>query len=508
MAAANLDLQGFVSAPDDASGLYQLSNTLEKNKQFDELTAERQAKAQQESDAKKTATASYLQSYLNPKNYLTGTVEDPYISQRIAGVLQKAMGMASQGVDAPTITMAISPDVSDISKASDNLKSIQAQKEAALTNVKAIKGGGIDENKYTSSFDNSAFYNTDANGNRQLKDISSIDPSKNYADEALKGDVYTNEGLNDFVKNSGHTVLDQNIKTRDANGKITQSKVDITKPNFMISDTDANGVHQGFVPKFNVATEGDGALIHTFKDDQGNDVKAPVRMVTDDVWDQLPPTSKGYIIQETKALLKSHNSDLPIGSTQAENLGKAIAYDELKNNAKDYSTMKRSDVNLQPLPPRTTINIGNQEPQTINLYKDVDDIVSAPKQNKFQATGINQLPATAQKTIIDIARNATGEKGLGNGDLFLNKDADGTINIRRVSDNSVVSPLDPLSMNVPVNQNVLKMATNKGKTSAVNKLDLSTGESGVVPKTGTSTKKAGGMSDDDYNNFLKKNKLK
>lgn len=468
-----LNLQGFVTDPNNFSGLYKTGDDLLRNKQVNEQKAERQQTEQDKLDARKTATSSYLQDYLNPKHFLTGTNYDPVVTSGVSGILQKAMQLASKGVDAPDITNAIAPDVADLSKATEGIKSIQKQMEDSTAMIKDVKG--IDRQKYQTEFKKAAFYNPDGS----MKDLSTVDPNQNYGDQVLKNaDVFNNEGINDFVKNSGHTVNDQVVKTRDSKGRVILSKADITKPNFMVSDTDAQGVHKEFVPKYDVATEGDAALDHAFKDETGNDVKAPVRMVTDDVWNSLPNSAKGYILQETRKLIKDH-PDISIGSTQAEHLGKAIAYDELKNNSKDYSTIKRTDVDLRPLPPRVGVNIyNNTQPPTVDLYngdkniKGLKQIVDEEAAKGQPFTQLNMVPSLAWPTLQKMGAEASGNKNFNVSSGYIIKEPDGSLTLRAKKTGQSLGVIDASLLNVAGNQQVMKLAGSPAKNAAATKINL------------------------------------
>jgi len=514
MAGGNLDLSGFVTPTQTYGGLNNITATLEKNKILAQQEQDRQERLANQAEAKRNATATYLQGYLNPKHFLTGTNYDPVITQGVSGILQKAMQLASQGVDAPTITMAINPDVSDLSKASQNIQSIDAKRDEAFKVIG--KDPGIDADKFNDAYRNAAFYTTDAKGNKVLKDMSTLDPTNADAitnNVLTNADIYTNGGLNNFMKTAKPEVNDFNSKVRDASGRITQVKGVQTSAPFMQPDLDQNGVYTGkFVPKYEIATDGDSPLLHTFKDDKGNDVKAPVRMVTEDVFNSLPASAQGYIMQEVRKQIAEH-PEIKLNSPQAEHLGRAIAYDEMKNSPDNWSTYKRTDVNMQPLPPRISIYNGTQAPPTIDLYNGdknnvgLKQIVDEDKSNGFDYTRFAKAPQQAQTTLIKQARDISGDKSINNTNLYFKPNDVGDIELMQIvgdkpdakKDVSLMT-VDPLTLNIPANQNVAKVGTGKTKPVTIGNV-IKTGE-GAKQKTGT------GMSDADYENFLKKNKLK
>lgn len=480
---AALDLRGFNSGDVNFSGLDRIAATGQRNKEFAERQAERKQTQQDKEDATLASNTKFLQNTFDPKQHLTGTLYDPVTTQLMSKAYGQALQLAQQKVPLDQILMSTQPLVNKLNDYQQKASMYNAnwkQYEEANKNVK-----GINLDALKREADKQNFYDTDPNTGIQTLNVDKAKPDFNYGDVIKNSDnpdVFNNESMNDFVKNSGHTVTDQMIKTRDARGVVHSVTADITKPSYMQPETDAQGVVTGFVPKYRQATEGDSHLLHTFKDDNGNDVQAPIRMVTDDVWDNLPAPIMAKVLQETRGLIKDHKG-ININSPQAEFLAKSIAYDELKNNSKDYSTIKTKDVAMQPLPPRLTVNVGgNTQPQIVNLYDDVDKIVSAPKQNKFQVTGINQLPATAQRTVLEMAKNSENDKNLTNADFYLKKDTDGNINVWRktadIKNDYIVVPLDPISLNIPVNQNVAKVGTGKTKPETINKvIDTGKGKS-------------------------------
>ncbi len=470
-----LNLDGFVTAPQTFEGLYRIGDDIQRNKQLDQQRLDRQQSEQDRRDARKTATASYLQDYLNPKHFLTGTNYDPVVTQGVSGILQKAMQLASKGVDAPDITNAIAPDVADLSKATEGIKALEKQRtehEALLKNVK-----GIDTEKYNQAFKKAAFYNADGS----MKDLSTVDPSKNYSDEVLRNDdVFNNDGIDDFVSKSGKNTTNENIKVIGSKGQMRQTKADVTMPTFMQRDTDPiTGLHTGFVPKYEVATDEDAHLLHTFKDDTGKEIKAPVRMVTDEVFSSLPPVVLSKIRQEVRGLIKN-KPEILINSPQAEHLAKAIAYDELKNSGKQYSTLKETQVNKEAPIPKVGVNIyNNTQPPTVDLYGGkggVAEIVAADKAKGYDFTRFNKLPATAQTTLLKIARDAASDKSLDYSDIRIQEDAYGNINMV-IGKKGYTIPIDPMSLNVPANSEIFKLGGNKGKSEALQNVNLGTNPS-------------------------------
>ena len=105
-----LDIRGFVTPEQDFSGLQNLSNVFEQQK--------RQKAADQERGlAQQKANQGFIQSFLDPKEFMTATVNDPYISARISKLLEKGMELAkTKGVDSSMLYSALSPEVNKLTR--------------------------------------------------------------------------------------------------------------------------------------------------------------------------------------------------------------------------------------------------------------------------------------------------------------------------------------------------------------------------------------------------------
>lgn len=500
-----LDLSGFDSGVNQYGGLYKLGDDLRQNreldlrkqqmdlaqKRFDQNEADRQA-------TRKNATANYLKSYLSPDHFLTGTVYDPLITKGIGNVMNKAMQLAAQGVDAATISTLINPDVAKLSQASQNLQQINAQAE----NAKKIlaKQPGFDASKFDDEFKKNTYFTTDANGNTVLKDISKLDPNQDYADQTVRnGNVWNNQAIDDFLKNTKPLVYSSQIKDRDKTGRLTDVKGDISAPAFMIPNTDAQGAiikengRPSFVPKYDIATDGESALVHDF---MGDNQKAPVRIVSDDIWQHTPDNVKAYVLQEVRSHLKG-NPNIKMTDPQAEILGKAILYDELKNNPYNGGSFKQVSQNIQPLPPRVSVHINNgkgSDTPTIDIYTPLEQKLEESKANKTGVTTsmghiigsipTNSLDEVTQGVIMSELKTKYGDRYTP-ADIYIAQPRDNAGQIG-IYDASTNQPLMSIS--------------KKGAALGANK------SLGIKSKQ-KAVENSGGMSDDEFKNFLKKNGL-
>ena len=343
-----LPVDRFITPEQNFEGLYRYSGRLEQNRL-------RQEQEKQAAAGRKAASDKYFANYLDPKERFTGTMADPVITDKLAKALDQAFELSAKGATDNEIFMAITPLVNDANEYTQKAKAIQAQKKQALEVLGKQKG--IDPLKFSSEFDDEVFMETDTKtGVKKMRELSTVDPSQNYADAVLKNrDIYTPEGFDEYVAKAGKntTLEDTWVYGKDKSARRT--KVEMTMPSFMMSDKDEREAHVDFVPKYEIATDGDNVVMGEFMGQDGAKTKAPVRMVTNEVFNDLPVSAKAYLRQEVRRLAKEKGVDL--NAAQSENLAKAIAYDELKNSGKQYSTLKEVQVQKAAPAPRVTVNV-------------------------------------------------------------------------------------------------------------------------------------------------------
>lgn len=362
-----LPVDRFVTPEQQFEGLYRYSGRLEQNRL-------RQEQEKQAAAGRKAASDKYFANYLDPKDRFTGTMADPEIAKQLGEALDEAFMLSSKGATDNEIFMAITPRVNRVNDYTQKVKQIQAQKKQASDVVGKIPG--VDQIKFSSEFDDEVFMETDLKtGVKKMRDIGTIDPSQNYADIVLKNrDIYTPEGFDEYVAKAGKNTSLEDVSVYGKDKSMRRTKAEMTAPSFMISDKDERGAHVDFVPKYEIATDGENVVMGEFMGQDGKPTKAPVRMVTNDVFNDLPVSAKAYLRQEVRKLSKEKGVEL--NSAQAENLARALAYDELKNSGKQYSTLK--EVQVQKAAPIIINNSGSgsssKTPQQIDLteYPDVE----------------------------------------------------------------------------------------------------------------------------------------
>lgn len=401
-----LPVDRFVTQEQDFAGLYNYSNELERNRMRSEQERERAI-------GRKAASDKYFTNYLDPKDSFTGTVVDPVNAKLLSDALQQAYDLSAKGATDNEIFMAITPLVNKVNDYTQKAKQIQAQKKQAMDLLGKQKG--VDPIKFSSEFDDEVFMETDPKtGLKKMKDLSMVDPSQNYVDLVLKNrDIYNPEGFDEYVAKSGKNTSIEDVAVYGKDKSMRRTKAEMTAPSFMISDKDERGAHTDFVPKYQIATDGDNVLMGEFFGKDGQKTSAPIRMVTDDVFNDLPVSAKAYLRQEVRKIAKEKGVDL--SSAQSENFAKALAYDELKNSAKQYSTVK--EIKVQKDAPAINVNVNaTKEPNKIDLreYPDTGDggkditslmqgidVVSLVTGKKFAADKIIFNPNTKKITFIE-----------------------------------------------------------------------------------------------------------
>jgi len=374
---ASLDVSGFVSPASTMEGLDNLTNTMQRRQVM-------KARAEEEAKSKKAASTKFFANYIDDKEKFTGTKYDPVNHELLSGALNDAMGLINEGADVNDILAAISPKVNKASQYTLNAQAYAANKKAYIDRLRQSGAKGIDLEKLNSEIDNQAF--------PQGVDVSKVDPNVNYGDLALKnGDVFNTEGFDEAFKKAPKNTEVAIVKSTNSKGGMERQRVKLTSPYYAVSEKDAEGNHVGFVPKYQVATDAGNELIHTFQEEKGLPVNAPVRLYDKDLFDAMPAEEKAYVLQEARKVAKEKG--IPLDSKHMENFARAIAYDEKK--ARINGTYEHfEDTKANPAP-RITVNVsGSKADQkaaltrndlfaalfdlAIDLNLDKDTVSSAP----------------------------------------------------------------------------------------------------------------------------------
>jgi hypothetical protein len=359
-----------------------------------------------------------------------------------------------------------------------------------------------------------AFFQIDPEtGQKKLKDIKDIDPQANYGDQVLRdGDVFTNEGLSNFVKTAGKETRNQDYRYYNKMGSLNRTKGAYTAPAFMMPEEDSRGAFKEFVPQYDIVTE-DGIPKELEFHTKDGKVTAPVRMVTDAVFNSLPPEAKGYIRQEARKYAKEHNVEL--SSPQAYNFAKAIAYDELKESGKLSSSVSEL-VDNKPSTFEIKANLGipyykpsasgsGSGAQTVDYYQPIIDWASSVKEGNGAA--LVNLPTGSQSIVLKQARDITGKNYLGQKDIYIKKEGD-QILIKDAKTQKVIAPLDfggvNIAANTPLGQKAKQEVAAEAQDKKPKALDNSAKPKNKKMVTVVLNGKEGQIPEDQVSAFLKK----
>lgn len=449
-----LQLGGFVTEPRNYSFFDKAANTLERR----QLKADQ---AQREGIAKRNAAGAFLDSYLDKKQFLTGTNYDPQIVKGLQEAIQQGAALAAQGADTPTIMMALGPKVGQLNEYSTKAKLIDKQIKDSVTKLKAYKGYNTEALEELAK--KTAFYDADG----KLKDISLVDPNADFITETVSlypEKVTTGAGLDDFVNRTPMSDVSRETQTMYM-GKKRNVRYDAKVPFWMdlavdekgnpVQDLSGNPVGLDVVS--DVLTGDDGKPL------VNPETKTPYKVMEKGRFNaimQHNPDIADYIKGQVNQHFKDLGADkIPApGTAQYDMMARAIAYDEFKT--RDRSSFKTRE-NETKSAPATRIELGypayaprggsgsssSGETGLRDVYGEVKE--SANKAKPGMGFPLNGLSASAQKVIIEYANKLTDDD-LTQSDIYIKKGSNGVINIVRNSDNKVIAPIDFEDINLPV----------------------------------------------------------
>lgn len=322
---------------DPGQALQGLTNSLYmRNMQQQRLSLQQEAKRQQ--------SGQFLERFLDPKQYLSGTAYDPMIVSSINEALQKGAQMAQQGADIPTMLMGLGQYTNRINDYSNKAKLINKQADDTIAKLKETGAKGYDYAALKDLALKKAFHNIDPKTGQDLglqQDMTKVDPSQNYVLSALSEhpDQVTNAGdFDEFAKNSERvkTLIDKQRYT--GTGTLNREKLVMSGQNWLEPDYDEkSGKVKELVPRYEHATNAGSPLMHTFTDQNGKESQAPVRLLDQKVFDDLVQRKgvgdylRGQVMKHLREYESPDGQQLTLDSPQAHLVARAIAYDELKN---------------------------------------------------------------------------------------------------------------------------------------------------------------------------------
>lgn len=375
-----LDLHGFTAPVDQYGGLYQVASDMNKR------NAERQA-AKDKAAANQASMAKFLVDYTNPKDHLTGTLYDPIITKGYSDILQEGTKLIQSNPSLTTdmLLTALAPLVGKLSEYSEKAKTINDNIKLGLQGIG--ENSGYDKLKLEAMAKKKAFL--DDNG--QIKDLQTIDPTINYVIQTVKDnpfDVTNNKGIDEWLKNENRVINSTKVKNENDRGGYELKNVKTNAYSWAVPDVNGMGVNdRTFVPAFNEAMDNGKKLMHDFPNGNGGVVTAPVRMVQEPLFKRImgnsPGTAdwvRGQVLQHIKDYKDENGNPIDINSPQANNMARAILYDELKTRGlggmEDVVDTKPTQVKNT-----TNLNTGNKKEDNTWIPPYLDDLKTNAKNN-------------------------------------------------------------------------------------------------------------------------------
>lgn len=369
-----------------------MGDTLERRRQRDE-------QAKQQRDSRKLATANFLKNYLDPKDFLSGTTYDPVIVKGLNDLMAQGAELATQGVDAPNIMMALGPNVSRLSGYSTKAKTIQKGIEDQLKGLKESGVSGIDFSKLKDSALSTAFQNKDGK-----LSLDTADPNTNYVNKVMQDrpeDFTTSEGLDEYAKKSPMTKTLSDVSIYSSRGGLTRSKAHVIGQNWLMQEEDEKGATT-LVPRYDVATDDGKPIMESYTDQSGKPGQRQVRMLEEGEFDRLMKSNvganayiRGQINEALRDFEKQEGRKISRDSPEAKRLARAVAYQEL--DKRKASTIENIDIKGKPSAQEVRFRI-DSSPEGLQLKEDqaeaakkgrakVEDPGDAGKTNVFEAIG-------------------------------------------------------------------------------------------------------------------------
>lgn len=351
-----VDVSDFIVQQPSWGGLYKAAESMERR----QLKKEQM---DQQSLARKQASATFLKSYLDPKAFGSGTAYDPLIIDGLQQAMQQGADLASKGVDTPTIMMALGPQVSKVADYSTRAKAVSKAIDDQIKQLKDQKVLGYNFGALKEEAIRNAFYDTAEDGTTTINP-EKADPSVNWLAKAVESapeKVTDPQAWNVYAQKSpaGSTLTD--ITRYSPKGEMTREKVNIKGQNYLIPEYDDKGDFKEMVPRYETATDGSDPLIGEFLDQSGKGTKAPIRLLDEQHFDALPPGLIDNIKGQLKPVLSQYEKEtgnkIGFDDPRAKNVARAIAYDELNNPARKAIIMQQTEVQGKPSPAQINLQI-------------------------------------------------------------------------------------------------------------------------------------------------------
>jgi hypothetical protein len=376
---AQLDIKGFVTPEQDLG----LLNEFTKN-----IAAQNAAKAKAE-----TKKSNITSVGINEKDYLTGTVLDPIISENMSSIVEKGYQFIKEHPNATQLELEInlSPYTRAASLTSQKLKVLKQQQDEGLAYLKTLPGA--DPVKFLEAFNKNAYHQND--DGTYPKDMSGIDETKNYVQDIIENAPIWNFGAVDaLVKGAGANKSKERVSYKDKKGAVRDTEIEVTSPLHMKPILDKDGHFTGDFEMPHVLYMEDGQVKQqpvidetTGKpklDAQNNPITEPVKMLTLDDWETVKTNEPAYRFIKQEIRKNNLDPETPAG----QNFGRAIAFKAVNSSAKAKTGFSEIVKQVEPKAPiikNTTIVNNANNTKVRDLYTDAANIYSASPEGKAKS---------------------------------------------------------------------------------------------------------------------------
>jgi hypothetical protein len=359
---AELDIKGFVT-PEQQLNFDKLAETLNAQ-------SAAKLKAEETKATKKAALQKAFEGKFETKDYLTGTVHDPHITERLFDAKEKVNQFIQENPNASVsdIELFANPIIRGVATDSEKLKELERQRKIGEAYVSKIPGA--DPVKFNEYFKKTALLSPDGT---IPDDLSGLDMTKDYGTYVLNNAPIWNTGaIDNLVAKAGSGKSTESILVKGADKKIKSTKIDIESPLHMKPVLDKSGHFTGDFEMPHVLYKDNGIIVEqdvidesTGKpklDAQGNKIKEPIKMLELDDYKSimLDVGTKGYIEQKIREV------GLKPETTAGQNYGRKVGFDVVNASSKAktrFSEAKKDEAAPAPVI-KTTVNVGGKEAGT------------------------------------------------------------------------------------------------------------------------------------------------
>lgn len=482
------DFSGFIISPQSYEGIYKLADTLGAQK-----AAREKAKAQEQ--ANKNLLNKIVED-IDPKDYMTTTLEDGVITNKIYNIKQEASDFIAKnpGVDQNQLNGWLANKVKGIATASQNIKEIKRKADNAWEEIKT--NPSADKDKFYKEW-NRAFQNPDGT---VREDIENIDPTFDYTSTILKhGDIWNNGAIYSALEKAQTNPLSYRKKSlyRDPTGKSNLSDIDYTHSEFVSPEFGADGHFTGdFKPaNYKKATDANGNILKVPKldisgrpmlDKQGKQIMEDQNIIGDDAYfffKEANPETKPVINNMLINYGKEHNVDP--GGIEAENAVRNQLFKIVDTAPKKAKASIVSGTQYKlPTAPRSSGGKGDAADIQRQMFKEITDAytegenlaggISGKAGREFNYNASN-LETDTGNHLVEVINKRFPSKKRNIDQLEIYRNTSGTL---EVHDTKTGKLLLPLSEAFDIGGQVSK----GGKTKAVKETEQEQMKTGISPK--------------------------